>query len=227
MLGEGASKINSNRGLIYCLWFGFYILLFGLWTVFLIIPFYAICLLIAFSPAAEKLWCVISGVRPLRLRKEKERLFPLFKEVYIEAYRKNNNLPRNIRLHIQEDMSINALAFGRSTLALTKGSVNLLSDESLKGLMAHEFGHFLNQDTKYALIASVGNLPLSLTIRILSIIRMKLEEASKTSFFTSVIKGFFDLLYSYFKGIEFIGGLIIMRSRRKSEYIADMCAVKF
>ena len=219
--------MNKHRGLIYFLWFGFYILLFGFFTAFLIIPFYLVCFIFVFTPLAEKLWRIISGVRPLRLKKEKDRLFPLFKEVYLESIPISPTMPRKIRLHIQEDMSINAFAFGRSTLVLTKGSINLLSDDCLKGLMAHEFGHFANRDTKYALIASVGNLPLSLTIKLLSKIKMKLDEASRYSLFTSIIKGFFDLLYYAFKGVEFVGDLIIMRSRRRSEYVADAYAFRF
>ena len=56
--------------------------------------------------------------------------------------RTDPQLSRKIRLYIQEDMSVNAFVFGKKTLVLTRGSVALLSDDCLKGLMAHEFGHF-------------------------------------------------------------------------------------
>jgi len=176
------------------------------------------------------------GVRPLRLNQEKERLLPLFEEVYTKAKkkpRKNakeiyNPLPSNIniKLYIQESMDINAFAFGRSTLVLTKGSTLLLNDDNLKGLIAHELGHFANRDTFYALCASIANLPMSLSLRLLSIARTKMEESGKSSLAVRVVRGFIDMFYYGFKGVEFVGDLIIMHSRRRSEYEADLYAHK-
>ena len=219
---------TDNRKLFYFLWFAFYILLFGLPTMFIIVPFYAIGLLFAFSPVAESLWRAMNGVRPLRLRQEKKRLLPLFQEVYRAALETNKEDPisEGINLYIQENMDINAFAFGKQSLVLTRGSIELLSDECLKGMMAHEFGHFANGDTKIALIASIGNLPLTFLIKFFSGIKKKLDEASKNSFVMSLFKGLFDAIYYLFKLIEFIGDLIIMYCRRKSEYEADYFAYK-
>jgi len=90
---------------------------------------------------------------------------PLFKEVYTEAFQTDPTLSRHIKLYIKEDMSINAFAFGKSSMIITRGSLELLSDECLKGLMAHEFGHFVHGDTIASLFATVSNLFLSLAVK--------------------------------------------------------------
>jgi len=54
-------------------------------------------------------------------------------------------------------MTINAFAFGKSTLVLTRGSLELLNDDCLKGLIVHEFGHFSHRDTEAILLTTVSN----------------------------------------------------------------------
>ena len=219
---------TGNRNLLYFCWYLFYLLLFGIPTFFLIVPFYAAGLILAFSPAGESLWRAMSGVRPLRLREEKKRLLPLFREVYEKALIENkiNPMSEEINLYIQENMDINAFAFGRQTLVLTRGSIELLSDDCLKGLLAHELGHFANGDTKLALISTVGNFPLTFLLKGLLGIKKKIDAASKNNFIMSLFKGLFDAIYYLFKAIELIGDLIIMHSRRKSEYQADYFAYR-
>jgi len=139
---------KATDNIPYIVWFFIYAAIFWLLTgaslgsLITVIAVYAILLIIAGLPVAERLWRLISGVRPLRLRSEKERLLPLFKEVYSEAVKIQPNLPRNIHLFIKEDMNVNAFAFGWETLVITRGSLELLDDECLKGLIAHELGHF-------------------------------------------------------------------------------------
>ena len=48
----------------------------------------------------ENLWRKVTGIRPLRLKSEKERLLPIFKEVYWEAVRANPKLSKGIPIHI-------------------------------------------------------------------------------------------------------------------------------
>jgi len=113
----------------YVRWYLFYFFFFPL-----LIPINIITTIIAFTKGAEKLWRKVTGVRPLRLRSEKERLLPLFKEVYLGAAEADPDISKGIKLYIKEDMTINAFAFGRSTLVLTRGSLELLDDVCLKGL---------------------------------------------------------------------------------------------
>ena len=211
----------------YLFWLLFYIILFGIPTGFIIVPFYIIAFLFALSGVSESFWRVISGVRPLRLNLEKERLLPLFEAVYSEAAKTDKTLfNKNINLYIHESMDINAFAFGKQTLALTRGSIELLDDECLKGLIAHELGHFSNGDTVVTLFANVGNFPLSLLVKFLSRNKEKFEKADKLSLVTIVFKNLNELIFLVVKIIQFLGDLIIMRTRRINEHRADYFALK-
>lgn len=216
----------------YILWLLFYFTLF--WLIFganinsflIVLTIYAISLLVACSPIAEVLWRSITGVREIALSEEKKRLLPLFEEVYEEAKGIDKNLPEDITLYIQEDMDINAFAFGRSTLVLTKGSIELLNDECLKGLMAHEFGHFSHYDTVVLLIAMVGNLFLSIFMKcVYAITRMLLFVArNKDVAFSWCFKILYSVVNGIYKAILFVGDIILMSVSREHEFMADSFA---
>jgi len=155
--GVSFTSARTNENWVYVAWFLFYFIFFSVITVGIAIPIYIITVIVAFSSIAEKLWRSVSGVRPLRLKSEKERLAPLFMEVYKKAFEADPNLSQSIKLYIKEDMTINAFAFGSSTLVLTRGSLELLNDDCLKGLIAHEFGHFSHMDTEALLLSTVSN----------------------------------------------------------------------
>jgi len=216
---EGLIKNN----LAYLVWFLFYVLLFSFLTTGIALIFYLITVPLAFSASAENLWRKVTGVRPLRLKSEKERLLPLFKEVYQGAVRANPKLPKSIKLYIKEDMTINAFAFGKATLVLTRGSLELLNDECLKGLIAHEFGHFSHKHTEALLLFSVANLPMTFIVGKLTDAKNYFDNSKRRSL---ILGSLCNFLYYLFKGIAFIGDLILMRSSRKNEYTADKFSVR-
>jgi heat shock protein HtpX len=197
----------------YVVWYLFYLFLF-----LPLFPLYIITTIIAFSPLAEKLWRRVSGIRPLRLKSEKDRLLPLFVEVFAGAVEIEPELMRKINLYIKEDMSINAFAFGKSTLVLTRGSIELLNDDCLKGLMAHELGHFAHHDTEAVLLLAVSNFFMSLFFGKLT----DYVNCHDSGFLAGVVK---VLFYYPLKVINFIGELILMRKSRQNEYLADIFAL--
>ena len=211
-----------NYNWLYIAWFFFYLIFFSVITGGIALIFYAVSVPFAFSPIAEKLWRVTSGVRPLRLKSEKIRLIPLFKEVYIRVVKiHGNKISRGIKLYIQESMDINAYAFGKGTLVLTLGSVQLLNDECLKGLIAHELGHFENGDTQRNLLMTVGNFFMSLLMKLADNLRNGLVKASEGSFVVGCVRGIYDFFYTILRGIRFLGDLILMPVSRQNEYMAD------
>lgn len=203
----------------YVGWFLFYFIIFTVFTGGVALIIYIISVAIAFSPIAEELWRRVSGIRPLRLKSEKERLLPLFAEVYLSAITANPQLPKIINLYIKEDMSINAFAFGKGTLVLTRGSIEQLDDACLKGLIAHELGHFAHRDTEAVLLATVSNFFMSFVFSKLT----DFVNRHDSGFFVTLIK---ILFYYPLKAINFIGDLILMRKSRQNEYRADMFAYK-
>ena len=215
-----SKRLKKNKA--YVVWIIYYLIVF-----FPLIPFYLITFLLAITTPAEGLLRKVFGIRPLRLKSEKERLQPIFDEVYGEVTKKIPRFSKNIKLYISEDIDVNAFAFGNSTLVLTKGSIELLSDECLKGFIAHEFGHFAHGDARVSLFISVFNLPMLLIMKYLTGIKESLDKPARNSIITVMFKTAFDFVYYLFKGIEFIGDLIINHAKRKSEYDADSIAVKF
>ena len=214
----GFIRDNFFHLIWFALYFGFFFYITGGYSIFV----YFVTVSLAFSSMAEGLWRSISGVRPLRLKSEKERLLPLFKEVYEGARTTNPQLSKKIRLYIKEDMTINAFAFGRSTLVLTRGSIELLDDNCQKGLIAHEFGHFSHRHTEALLLFMVGNLPMTFIMRVLTDMKNHFNMSeNKGTLITSIFRMLFDFIYWIFRSLEFIGDLIIMRSSRQKEYIAD------
>jgi len=217
-LWERAIKPN----LAYISWVLFYVVLFSVITAGGMLLYYFITITLAFTPLAEKLWRWVNGVRPLRLNCEKERLLPLFKEVYDGALKIDAELSSDIELYIKEDMTINAFAFGKGTLILTRGSIMLLSDECLKGLMAHELGHFSYKHTHATLLIMVANLPMTFFLKKLTDLKNYYDNSEKrVSIFTFIFRAFIDYSYFITRAISFIGELILMKTSRENEYVAD------
>ncbi|MCL1873017.1 MAG: M48 family metalloprotease, partial [Clostridiales bacterium] len=116
-------------------------------------------------------------------------------------------MSKKIKLYIQEDMEVNAYAFGKRTLVLTRGSIEFLNDDCLKGLIAHELGHFAHHDTKAALLAYVGNIYVSLFLRFLAYVARLFWP--------------FNIIY---KPVVFINDIPLLVTSRRQEYHADKFA---
>jgi len=217
---NGKTKRNWAFFIAFAMYFTFYFLA-GRWFV---LPYYYIMALIALSTLGEKIWRKFNSVRPLRLRQEMERLHPLINEVYMAAYQYKPDINRSIKLYIQEDMSINAFAFGKRTIVLTRGIIQMMDDECLKGIIAHEFGHNCNGDTVAELFIAITNLSLSATVLFWGKIKKKFD-AQKQSLFLFIFKIIYDLNYYSCKSLQGLFELILIPARRSSEYEADKFAL--
>ena len=102
-----------------CTWQGF------LWSL----SIYLISISIALSPIGENIMRKLEQVKPLLTTHEKERLLPLFVEVYQKALTETPSLGNNVELFISNDMTVNAFAFGRITIVMNKGSIETLNNE--------------------------------------------------------------------------------------------------
>ncbi len=81
---------------------------------------YGVSLIIGFSRLGEKLLRLLNRVRPLETKRETEYLQPLFEEVCERAKEKYKKL-RKIEICVIDNMTVNAMALGRQTIAVTKG----------------------------------------------------------------------------------------------------------
>lgn len=97
-----------------------------------------ILIVIAISPIGEVILRFIYGVKSVKTNKDKEYLLPLFNEVYETVRRNENYNNTKIKLYIDKSMTVNAYAMGTRTIAITRGSIETLTSDQIKGLFAHE-----------------------------------------------------------------------------------------
>ena len=119
-------------------------------TFFLVLVLYIISLTTAFSPMGEKILRLVNRVRQSETKREKEYLIPIFEDVYAQAKRIYPNLREDTEICITDAIYMNAAAVAR-------GAVDSVSDEELKGFIAHESGHTAHGDTKAVLLTTAGN----------------------------------------------------------------------
>jgi heat shock protein HtpX len=113
--------------------------------------------LVSVSPIGSFFLRLLFGSRKPQTREEIERLSELFNEVYDEVKAQYPKIQKNINYYIDDSLDINAYAIGSNTITVTKGSLMNLSDEELKGILGHEFGHIVNGDTALQSFLLVGN----------------------------------------------------------------------
>lgn len=220
----------------YILWFALHYLL----AVFVLYGFlqdtsksylwagiaYAVSIGIALSLVGEFILRVLQGAHAVQTGQDSNYLTPLFEEVYQEALTQTPSLHKNIRLYISEEKTINGYAMGRKTIVLTRGAIETFHREELKGILAHEFGHMANGDTKALLLTIIGNSIFSIIILACKVIMWAVNliaSIATEEFFISriiyfVIRLFFDFSVMAFL---FVGNVILSLNSRYSEYLAD------
>jgi len=187
---------------------------------------YVISIAIAISPIGEFIMRSLERARPVETRQDKDYLLPLFEEVYGEAMQRTPSLSKYIELYITESKSINAFAVGRKTVMLTRGAIDSLSPEELKGIMAHELGHLASGDGIARVITVVGNGLFSIIVLVCKIIMVVFGVIAalwSKRYVLSLIIGFIvHLLFSYsVTAFLFLGDLLIALNNRYREYLAD------
>src|SRR5882757_8313565 len=98
---------------------------------------------------------------------EEVRLKDCFMEVLNSA-----GCRKNFRLRIVEVENEEALACNNNVIAVSKTLLNRLTDEELKGVLAHELGHLMSKDTMISwAFVTAGDLP-GMVRRIYRLIRL-------------------------------------------------------
>jgi len=195
-----------------------------------LIIMYAISIIFAISPLGEKLLRFIENVRKLETKKEKEYLLPIFREV-CEKLKIAGYKIRKIEICVIDAMYINAVALGRKTIAVTKGAIDTLSEDELKGLIAHELGHIYYSHTTAVLISNIGNGIFMIPIFLFRIGINAIETLhSKYNRRGGIIELLIFLIKTIFNTVVFVfvtlGQLILSINSRANEYTADKFAYK-
>lgn len=222
-------QIKNN--ILYVIWFILFFtaswIMLGQNTKSFIITtcIYLISISIALCPLGEEILKFINKIRKLETNKEKEYLIPIFQCVYEDSKNKYADMKNNIQLCIIDSMSINAVALGKHTIAVTQGAIQSLTEDELKGMIAHELGHIYNGDTIALLLMLVGNGIFSILVLIcrisMFIFESVMEHISCGIFFIYAVKLVF---YAIFVLPIYISGFIISINSRGDEYRADKFA---
>lgn len=110
--------------------------------------------------AGDKVVLMTSGARELKTREENPYVWNLVENLCITA-----GLPLP-KIYLIDDPAPNAFATGRdpqhASVALTTGIVQMLENEELEGVVAHELSHIKNLDIRWMMLVAilVGSLSL-------------------------------------------------------------------
>jgi heat shock protein HtpX len=157
---------------------------------------------------------------------------PLTPETYPEVYRRIAPLVENLsrrmgipmpKLYITPEESPNAFATGRNpshaSLAFTSGILELMRDDELEGVVAHELGHVLHRDI---LISSVA---ATIAAAITAVARMAMFFGGRRDDEDRGGSGLADLAMLILAPIAAM--LIQMAISRSREYDADASSAKY
>lgn len=169
---------------------------------------------------SDKLALAMSGAQPLTPESNPEiyrRIAPLVENL---ARRMGIPMPK---LYITPEESPNAFATGRNpqhaSVAFTAGILELMRDEELEGVVAHELGHVLHRDI---LISSVA---ATIAAAITAVARMAMFFGPRRDDDEGGSNGLADLAMLILAPIAAM--LIQMAISRSREYDADAASAKY
>lgn len=100
--------------------------------------------MLALTPIGDSVAAQCLPVRRQSLR-ESQRIDAALERVKQE-YQKQYNRTRKIKVHVMDLPNINGMAFGRNSVAVSKGLLNVAMDDELAAILAHEIGHLHHGD---------------------------------------------------------------------------------
>ena len=185
-------------------------------------------MIVVFSPIGEKIFRLMNRIRKLETIKEKMQVYYPFQSVLIHAIGKDISIKSNIEAGIIDDMSINACAVGRRTVAVTKGAIEAFTDDELRGIMAHELGHIVNGDTIVSMYSYIGNGLFSIAVVLIKLIIMVIDivqYAFTENALASIVIRFTHFIFGLsMNAFMFLTNIAMSFQSRKSEYRADKYA---
>lgn len=211
--------------------------------IILSIVIYIGAIILSLSPIGEEFLRKKANCQPLSDPYIRARIEPLFNEVYAKAKSENPEISDDIELYIQDLSEPNACAMGRRTVCVTNGLL-AYSDEKIKAVLAHEFGHLAHKDTDLLLVMNVANSfihwfflffwILLIIIKVLEVIItfiFNLVTGSKPTILGVIFNALFTaIMFGTVKLVEklwnLIGNVFLMMSSRGSEFRADLFAKK-
>lgn len=199
---------------------------------------YFVILSLSLSPIGEWILRMKFRCRKIRDRRLQSRIFPLFQEVYSAARAKAPAVSGSVRVFVEYSKRANAFALGRKSVCVTTGLLRR-SDDEIKGILGHEFGHLAHKDTDLNLVVNIaGGMTdfiflgvwlavtlLSAALRVLGLIKSvsALGADEITAVITGIAADMIVLLavYILLRLWHMAGNLLLMARSRSAEYRAD------
>jgi heat shock protein HtpX len=163
--------------------------------------------------AGEKMALAVNGAQQIQ-KKDNIRLWRTVENLAI-----TDGLPMP-KVYIMNDPSPNAFATGRdpnhSSVCVTSGLLDIMDDQELQGVLAHELGHVKNYDIRVSMVAFALTSVISLIADIM--IRMTFfgggdrEEDNQLFFIFGIVAAILAPL---------VASLIQLAVSRQREYLAD------
>lgn len=188
----------------------------------MILFIHAISIVFFFGKIYESiLIAFVHGARKIMMEDE-FYILELFQEVYDEAIKEKPKISKKIKLFIIDSMNIEAYAFS-NTILITKGAINTLSNDEIKGVLAHEFGHLSNLFQKLLLFVKASLFFGSLLITIYKFLRKNIDIAieGKNDIYSVTVQSSFFIVDILFAIPIFIFQFFFAIGRRENEYYAD------
>lgn len=238
-------RLGGKANIPLCIYLVLNIIIIGLIaTAFLALPIgwgmvaglliYIASIAIALSPIGEAIIRHQNDCKKITDVETINRLEPLFREVYYKAKKDNPEISSDIRLFMNDEESANAFATGRKTVCVTRGLLDY-SDEEIKAVLAHEFGHLAHQDTDRILVVAIGNTAITAICLMFQFAALVMQFCMRIyAIFTNDEDGLFCaamgmlssvitmvLIAAFMKIWTKLGVLLCMKTSRSNEYQAD------
>lgn len=156
----------------------------------------------------------VNGAKPIA-KKDNPRLYRIVENLAI-----TEGFPTPT-VYVMEDPAPNAFATGRdpkhASVAVTTGLLEIMNDQELEGVMAHELGHVKNYDIRVSLVA----FALVAVVGILADIMLRLSWFRDSDDDSSSGQLFFLLGIAAAILAPIVASLIQLAISRKREYLAD------
>lgn len=185
---------------------------------------YGIAIGLSISPMGEWIFRKLVRAREIATSAERNRLMPLFHAVYSASLQQMPWIGEKVKLYIVDDPMPNAAALGKNTVYVTRGLMEISTDEEIMAVLAHEFAHLGHGDTMAILVATIGNWVLAGVLLLFRLILVVMSNVLKEDYGVNANWGIkmFDWLIGAF---VFLGVMAAMYSSRQCEFEADKFSV--
>ena len=184
--------------------------------------------LIALSPIGEAYVRMKEKVERVDRTPDTAGVYMIFDEVYAEAKKQSKFVGNKIKLYYKDTDEVNAYALGHRTVIITRGLINNMDADMIRGVLAHEFGHIASGDSDLKLGISVSNgilwlATIAFNLIIVLIAGLVAILSEKVGNWLSVL-GITIVTLIYTIWVK-LGMLLVNATSRKDEYAADAFAV--